>query len=173
MHHTGQHLALIAILLLACGEGGARSDTSSLATSRGATDPRPCVPVGALRTEGLSHARDCAEWFVAANGYTDRAVVDTTLVVGAFLDVGSSASHWLPGRRNTLKARSEVVCPQSWHSAKGYTVGFASPSDTVREYGRAVTMDEAFQHIRIEHVTYLLKRAMQDSTCRLTSRLPG
>jgi hypothetical protein len=101
-----------------------------------------------------SIAIQCAEGFIARNGYTDLPVLDTTGISRELIEPGTTATEILGSRRASLGRRAVVFCHDR-RETPGFTVGFVSPGDTTLKIGRAVTMDSAFGQVRIEHVAFL------------------
>lgn len=122
--------------------------------------PRPdvCRPPDGLA--GQAAAVECAEAFVARNGYTLAPPVDSAELVLEFLECGGSVEELLACRRGTLESWAAVVCDGS-AGRQGNTVAFQYADQTVSRNGRAVTMSRGFTRLEIGHQDFLLADAMQ------------
>ena len=151
------------LLPSACAPGRSEASSASPSVSR---DPRRCALPGMEALPADSAAIRCAEWFVARNGYTDVSVTDTLLLALESIEVAKPAAERIRGRAHSLAPRAALVCPGG-KSGRGWTVGFLAPGDSVGEQGRAVTMSGTFTDLRVEHVTFLPRAALQrDDRCR-------
>ena len=133
--------SLLAILLLGIPATTASGDETTRDPRRCTVRPQPSQPVDSV-------AKQCAEEFIARNGYTDSPPTsDEALLVTESIEV---YDHWpdvLGRRRNTLKpeARSASCTNQGC----GVTFEYRDSSITC-EY-RIVTMTRELTAVRMEH----------------------
>ena len=156
-----KYLAIGTGLLLVAGACSlhARSGVAPLGLVTWPT-PRTCPT---QRTSSITTAEKqailCAEAFVRRNGYTlASAIGDSAQIASESIELARSFAHLLEQRHGTLQSTAYGVCRDSvW---AGFTVVFAyrperfpdSASEAnQRTSSRAVTMDSAYQHLRVEH----------------------
>ncbi len=101
---------------------------------------------------------------MARNGYTNRPVQDTGAISHEFIEVGTTPAEVLASRRNSLGVRAVALCHDR-REQPGFTVAFVAPQDSVMKTGRAVTMDSAFQGLKMEHEIYLPSAAAKMTGC--------
>ncbi len=108
-----------------------------------------------------------AEEFIRQNGYT-TAPADRENLAHENVEFYDSIDDLLKERYNTLETKADGVSPQGKGSRKGWTVVFRyserirreleKSSQNARPTGRAVTMDENFQNLRVEHEDFFLDK---------------
>lgn len=111
-------LPLSFALCFACDGAPARA-RSAVRSDTVSIDKQRCIlPRGVAADQ--TAAIQCAELYIARNGYTDLPPVpDSTQWTGELLDPG------MEGRRNTIKRHAAFVCRGKQIP---YIVGFATPS---------------------------------------------
>jgi hypothetical protein len=110
-------------------------------------EPRTCVLNRPRDEADTTYARRCAEAFIAQNGYTSATgVVDTSLVVPEFLDMGG-VEDILEHRHGQLEPRAESAGP----GLDGWGVGFRYASDPSGCTLRVVLMKSDFTGMRMVH----------------------
>jgi hypothetical protein len=100
-----------------------------------------------------------AEQFVAQNGYTD-APANKSKIAYESLERYTDIDKMLDFRKNTLKRKAYGIC----HKAKrqrGWTIVFEfknpnSQTSDEKPVGRAITMDEFGDKIKMEHCDFFL-----------------
>ena len=101
---------------------------------------------------GPQQAVQCAEQFVARNGYTRAHAADSASVTLETIDRGRAIRRVLRDRYNTLQPRAAALCPGPRKSG-GYMVAFGRVgTDTVA--GRAVTMSATGSHLQLESAEF-------------------
>ena len=139
-------LALLASVAMYACLGGQNRDEPD------AVDPRRRCGLsrGDAELPDLFAVR-CAEWFVARQGYTEQpSVADSTAVAYESIEFAESTAELLMQRRGTLESRAMGVC-QGGARGSAWTVVFWNRG---RTGARAVTLDEAFGSLRVEHVDF-------------------
>jgi hypothetical protein len=123
------------------------------------TDPRACL-VARLSTDSAKvHAIQCAQDFIARNGYTAKPpTVDSASMAHESIVFTTSVADELRDRRNSLEEHAVGVCSGSRGDSTGFTVVFRTRSHSGG--ARAVTMDAQFQELRVEHVDFRLDVVM-------------
>jgi hypothetical protein len=97
-----------------------------------------------------------AEEFIAQNGYTD-ATPDKAKIVDESIESYLSLDEMLTSRRNSLESKAFGVSHTGRGREKGWTVVFAYKDEKMRkENGRAVSMNEIFGNMRVEHKDFIL-----------------
>jgi hypothetical protein len=98
-----------------------------------------------------------AEEFIKINGYTDSPA-DRDKITRESIEWESSLDELLETTKNTLESKAYGVLDEA-EDSKGWTVVFickgCDPSKT--ENGRAVTMNQKFKNLRLEHKEIILK----------------
>lgn len=123
-------------------------------------EPRRCTLVSTPAEPDSSLARRCAEEFIAVNGYTDAAVVDSTRVAAETIQFGS-LEDILDQRHNTLVARAySSSCTDRECSVAFRYRGHSSPCAM-----RLVTMDAHFDHLRMQHQDVMSSKAAASGKC--------
>lgn len=111
-----------------------------------------------------------AEEFIARNGYTD-APADKDNLSHETVEFYDDIDELLKRRRETLEAKAYSVLPHGRGGQKGWTVVFRysqkfrdnfkakdNPASNREKTGRAVTMNENFQNLLVEHKDFLLDK---------------
>jgi hypothetical protein len=163
-------LALLAMFV------GCRSDR------RGARDC-PIDPAG--MTPEVA-AIQCAEAFIARNGYTQVEPTTTLeLIASESVEDDTALSALLEHRHNQLGPSAIVVCPgrvirrtePGWTVAFGVTKEYLPDSMAqrmgIRDLERAVTMDTTFGELRMEHMPFDRALHTQNGNCRELSHRNG
>jgi len=106
---------------------------------------RRCTLPDTMRTRE-SRAIQCAEWFIARQGYTDASpVTDTT-------QVAPEGIEWKRGALARLAARHATLEPHAFGVCEGedgrFHVAFWGPG---HGYARGVTLDPRFGSLRVQH----------------------
>jgi hypothetical protein len=158
---------LVTISLESCGFAGRMESDPGHAD---VADPsRACAAHEVELTDSLAQAARCAEGFIDRNGYTDRAVSDTQAIADESIEWQQSALEVLRSRRNTLSPGAVVVCRGASGDGPGYIVAFNRPGHTVGQAARAVTMTGSFRGLRVQHMDFMIDRALADSSGRCSA----
>jgi hypothetical protein len=107
-----------------------------------------------------------AEEFVKRNGYTD-APGDEDTMIRESIEWEPDVKKILAQRRNTLEARAYGYAGFGKMGTVGWTVAFrpvGEAKSTKEKMGRAVTMDEKFENLRLEHKSFPLANVSKKLT---------
>lgn len=104
---------------------------------------------------GEQKAVRLAEEFVKVNGYTD-VPADKNKISYESIEFTNNIDKLLFERRNSLESKAFGLLNES-KGGKGWTVVFRYKKLPLGKYGRAVTMDENFKHLKVEHKEFILK----------------
>ncbi len=97
-----------------------------------------------------AHAVACAEDFVRTNGYTDApASSDSARLAYESIEWGSTTAEILSHRHNSLRPNADIVCFNAASDTQRYLIVFLRSTDSTK--ARAVTMDSAYYHMRMQH----------------------
>jgi hypothetical protein len=110
------------------------------------------LPRGAAATPvDAKEALGIAEQFVRENGYTDFVPIDLVALQPEGIEYGDR-DQWPAHRAKTLLPVAKGIRRGAMIDPNGWTVGFAYVKP-LRDssIGRAVTMDEFGEHVRMEH----------------------
>jgi hypothetical protein len=113
-------------------------------------------PGAAARPVDGGEAVRIAEQFVRENGYTGLPPIDPATLQPEGIEYGDR-DQWPAHRANTLLPVAKGIRRGAVNDPKGWTVGFAYVKplrDT--SIGRAVTMDEFGEHVRMQHQDFRL-----------------
>jgi len=131
-----------------------------------AADKRPADPQG-WRTPttcgsgegriGPQQAVQCAELFIARNGYTTAPAIDSPYMVLASVDRGRPIDRISQDRYNTIQPRAAAVCPGVGHSG-GYMIAFARVGGDTAS-GRAVTMSANGADLHLDDSEFMVAGA--------------
>jgi hypothetical protein len=131
-----------------------------------ASDPAPSGPTACnfLNSETSLSVEEravlAAEEFIRRNGYTDRPADPNSMV--------RESIEWWPGVEEALKFRHDTLRPKAFGlryerrlGVEGWTVVFRYTNrvgGARMNVGRAVTMDEKFENLRVEHCDFFLDK---------------
>ena len=158
-------IVLLILLLAGCSQDE-KNISPQPVTSTSVENP---VPVKATETDEEKAIR-LAEEFVAINGYTD-VPADKEHLTHETVEFYDNIDELLSERKNTLESKAYGVSDFGRMMGKGWTVVFRHkdyrftdklPENLKKLYqnaGRAVTMDESFQDLRVEHKIFPLGNA--------------
>ena len=123
----------------------------------GQSVPSKSLPNPGPKVIDAERAVRLAERFVRENGYTDFVPPDASKLVPEGVEF-SGREEWLAERHNTLRPRARGYLKGSRNDPSGWTVGFelVKPLED-GDFGRAVTMDEHGDHVRMQHMGFNLK----------------
>jgi hypothetical protein len=115
------------------------------------------LPRGAAATPvDAKEAVGIAEQFVRENGYTDFVPIDLVALQPEAIEHGAR-DQWPAHRANTLLPVAKGIGRGAPNHPKGWTVGFAYVKPLGdSSIGRAVTMDEFGEHVRMQHKDLML-----------------
>ena len=125
-------------------------------------------------TDSVTRAVRCAESFIVEQGFTDRAVTDTSAIVWDILDrLAESSASALAQRRFSLGRDAYGICVNP-NQRSGYMVVFRSAAAPASDStGRAVWMSRAFSDMRVVHQDIRLAAVQQRQVgCRPLSSVP-
>jgi hypothetical protein len=165
-----QILILLMLLMTSCTGG---TDVSRAAvTVGGETTPeqaaQPLPSQTPTRTEAETDEEKAvrlAEEFIKRNGYTG-APADKEQLTLESIEWESDTDRMLAARKNTLEATAYGVSPGGKGTGKGWTVVFRHQFSQVDKKqnlktGRAVTMDENFENLKMQHVEFFLNKVQR------------
>lgn len=105
-----------------------------------------------------------AEEFIKRNGYTNEPA-DKNHLSHESIEISADTDEILESRKNSLEAKAYAVSPRGKVGQKGWTVAFRHTksrikdlSDNYKSLGRAVTMNENFENLRVEHKDIFLNK---------------
>src|SRR2546421_403614 len=99
-----------------------------------------------------------AQSFVALTGYTNGILGSGTMAIGCVEGVDDTEESF---KYDTLEERAYGVSHVGSGGSRGWTVVFRYTKrmgDARRKTGRAVTMDENFHNLRVEHQDFFLNK---------------
>ena len=161
------HLCVLIALLLSvsCQEVATEQNES-------ASNPEVEYKQNRIEPVAIEDARQkavhIAEKFVEENGYTDKPA-DRNNVSHETVEFYGNTNDLLKERYNTLESKAYGILAQGrgGKNAKGWTVVFRYNRSHLKDLpekdyvtrGRAVTMDEDFEHLLVEHKDFNLQYA--------------
>ena len=105
-----------------------------------------------------------AEEFIKINGYTEMPADKNNLSYES-IEYYKNIDELLEQRKNTLKPKAYSLSSDSKNSKNGWTIAFLYNKNRRKNYfknknttGRAVTMNENFENLRVEHVDVFLNK---------------
>lgn len=131
-----------------------------------AANEKPALPLVIPTAELLEPSEELpetkavrlAEEFIARNGYTDLPAEKDKLTYET-IEWEGNVEGILKSRHDTLERKAYGVRHGGKGTKDGWTVVFRYKKrfgDSLDNTGRAVTMDEDFQHLRVEHQDFFL-----------------
>lgn len=159
------YLLVLSLLSVLSGPGcaGAGKNVSYAAPPEKTPESVAQANQAQTKTEtGEEKAVRLAEEFIRRNGYTD-APADRENLTKESIEWESDTGRMLAARKNTLEAKAYGVSEGGRRSDKGWTVVFRHTWSKVDgkqnlKTGRAVTMDENFNKMMLEHVEFFLDK---------------
>jgi hypothetical protein len=112
-------------------------------------------PDAAARPVDEKEAVRIAERFVRENGYTDFVPIDLTALQPEGIEDGDR-DQWPAQRAKTLLPAAKGIRKGALDDPKGWTVGFAYVKPLQDKIGRAVTMDDFGERVRMQHQDFML-----------------
>jgi hypothetical protein len=116
----------------------------------------------AAKTSKISEAEavKIAEKFIEANGYTSfRPAPDKEKITLESIEWSSDIKEILKSRYDTLQPKAYGFLKGGKGKKEGFTVIFRYKDVSIKDVGRAVTMDSDGKNLRVEHVSIFLKAA--------------
>jgi hypothetical protein len=120
------------------------------------------ISKGAAKTSKITEeeAVKIAEKFIEANGYTSsRPAPDKAKITLESIEWSSDIKEILESRYNTLQPKAYGILKGARDKKEGFTVIFRLTDDSIKDVGRAVTMDSNGKNLRVEHKDIFLKAA--------------
>jgi hypothetical protein len=149
-------ILFVVILLLSAGCRPSAQPQGAAAPPRSDARANVAPPWAAREPIDAKEAVRIAEQFVRENGYTDFVPPDPATLQPEGIE-DSDRDRWLATRANTLAPSARGVRRGALDDPKGWTAGFAyvKPLEDAN-IGRAVTMDEFGEQVRMQHQGFML-----------------
>jgi hypothetical protein len=156
---------LISMLLMAGCAGSGKNVSMAAAPEKTPENTVQAAPAQTKTETDEAKAVRLAEEFIKLNGYTD-APADKEHLTSEPIEWESDLDKMLVMRKNSLEAKAFGVSQGGKGTDRGWTVVFRpqfSRVDKKRNLktGRAVTMDENFQSLKVQHEGYILARVQK------------
>jgi hypothetical protein len=169
MKHAKPHGFLIFVLLFTANCETAKVERNAAATKTEIVNKQSANRQEKAETPEEKAVR-LAEEFIRRNGYTSAAA-DKNNLSHETVEFAGNADDLLEQRRDSLEPKAYGVLPRGRGSEKGWTVVFRYSEkfrdkfkvkdklvSDVEKSGRAVTMNENFQNLLVEHKDFWLEK---------------